>query len=59
VLRTLHEMPSEIQPEAQTAIGEIKGHLINKMLDAGTGKAPEGTWNAPNVSQRSRRIGQT
>ena len=51
VLSTLHEMPSEIQPEAQAAIGEIKGHLINKMLDAGTGKAPEAQWNAPAVSQ--------
>ena len=51
VLRTLQEMPPEIQPEAQAAIGEIKGHLANKLLDAGTMKAPEAQWNAPNVNQ--------
>lgn len=51
VLRTLHEMPAEIQPDAQAAIGEIKSHLVNKLLDAGTGKTPEAHWNAPNVSQ--------
>ncbi len=51
VLRTLQEMPLEIQPQAQAAIGEIKGHLANKLLDAGTNKAPEAQWNAPNVNQ--------
>jgi hypothetical protein len=51
VLRTLQDMPSDIQPEAQAAIGEIKGHLANKLLDGGTMKAPEAQWNAPNVNQ--------
>lgn len=51
VLQTLQEMPQELQPQAQAAIGEIKGHLANKLLDAGTTKAPEAQWNAPNVNQ--------
>lgn len=36
VIRTLQQMPEEIQPDAQAAIGEIKGHLLNKVLQAGT-----------------------
>lgn len=36
VLNTLHDMPEELQPEVQAAIGEIKSHLLNKVLQAGT-----------------------
>ena len=36
VLKTLREMPEELQPDAQAAIAEIKGHLLNKALQAGT-----------------------
>lgn len=50
VLQTLREMPQEVQPQAQAAIGEIQGHLLNKLLDAGTQKAPESFWNSPSVS---------
>lgn len=57
VLHTLNEMPADIQPEAQAAIGEIKGHLVNKLLDAGVNKAPEAQWNSPNVSQAINKNG--
>lgn len=36
VLSTLQQMPPELQPEAQAALGEIRGHLLNKALQAGT-----------------------
>lgn len=36
VLKTLRDMPDELQPDAQAAIGEIKSHLLNKILQAGT-----------------------
>lgn len=36
VLRTLQEMPAELQPASEAAMGELKGHLLNKILQAGT-----------------------
>ena len=50
LLNTLQRMPEDIQPEAQAAIGEIKGHLVNRVLEAGAGKTPEAFWNAPAVN---------
>lgn len=36
VLNTLENMPPELQADAQAALGEIRGHLLNKLLQAGT-----------------------
>jgi hypothetical protein len=49
VIKTLQSMPDEIQPQAQAALGEIKAHLANKLLDAGS--STQGQWNAPSVSK--------
>lgn len=48
VMRTLDTMPEELQPLAQAAKNEIKAHLANKVLDAGTTADAEsaGQWNA-------------
>lgn len=35
VLKTLEEMPEELQPDAQAALGEIRGQLLNRILQAG------------------------
>jgi hypothetical protein len=54
VLRTLQGMPDELQPEAQAAMGEIKSHLLNKVLQAGT-QTSRGVgaqvWGTDRVSQ--------
>jgi hypothetical protein len=53
VLETLKNMPEEIQPDAQAALGEIRGHLGNKLLQAGTQTGAGGTrglWAADRVS---------
>jgi len=49
VVKTLQGMPEEIQPQAQAALGEIKAHLANKVLDAGNSTA--GQWNARGVAK--------
>jgi hypothetical protein len=49
VLKTLHTMPEEIQPQAQAAISEIKAHLLNKVHDAGT--STQGQWNTRGVEK--------
>ena len=49
VVRTLQAMPDAIQPQAQAALSEIKAHLANKVLDAGS--STQGQWNAPGVSK--------
>ena len=49
VVRTLNTMPESIQPQAQAAISEIKAHLANKVLDAGS--STQGQWNSPAVSK--------
>ncbi|MGB6487548.1 MAG: hypothetical protein WBE91_11745 [Steroidobacteraceae bacterium] len=53
VLQTLKEMPDELQPDAQAALGEIRGHLVNKLLQAGTqtaGGSARGLWAADRVA---------
>jgi hypothetical protein len=52
VFKTLDTMPEEIQPAAMAAKAEIKAHLANKVLDAGTREDPDspGQWSAPKVS---------
>lgn len=49
VIKTLDTMPEELQSEAQAAKAEIKAHLANKVLDAGS--STQGQWNAPAVSK--------
>lgn len=49
VVKTLKEMPPELQEESQAALSEMKAHLANKVLDAGSSTANQ--WNAPKVSQ--------
>ncbi len=36
LVRTLKEMPEDLQPQAQQALGEIRAQLLNKVLKAGT-----------------------
>ena len=53
VIQTLKNMPDEIQPDAQAALGEIRGQLGNKLLQAGTQTAAgsaRGLWAADRVS---------
>ena len=54
VIRSLQEMPPELQGEAQAALGEVRGQLLNRMLKAGTetrsGRGAQ-VWRAEDVSQ--------
>lgn len=53
VLQTLKNMPEELQPDAQAALGEIRGHLGNKLLQAGTQTASggaRGLWASDRVA---------
>lgn len=49
VVKTLQTMPESIQPAAHAALGEIKAHLANKVLDAGS--STSGQWNARGVEK--------
>jgi hypothetical protein len=49
VVTTLKNMPEELQPQAQTALAEIKAHMASKVADAG--KANATAWNAKGVTQ--------
>lgn len=49
VVRTLHVVPLELQPMAQTALSEIKAHFANKVLDAGAHRV--GQWGARDVTR--------
>lgn len=54
LVQTLKQMPPELQPEAQAALGEVKGQLLNRMLKAGTetrsGRGAQ-VWRGEDVSQ--------
>ncbi len=53
VIQTLKNMPDELQPDAQAALGEIRGQLGNKLLQAGTQTAAgsaRGLWAADRVA---------
>jgi hypothetical protein len=52
VVRTLRAVPEELQPQAQTALSEIRAHFANKMLEAGTQRV--GQWGARDVSRYIR-----
>lgn len=49
VVKTLKEMPEELQPQAQQALSEIRAQFANKLLDAGSSTAVQ--WNAPAVAK--------
>lgn len=53
VLSVLKNMPEEIQPAAQAALGEIRGYMANKLLKAGTENRVGGgraVWNGDAVT---------
>ena len=53
VLTILKQMPDEVQSAAQSALGEIRGYMANKLLQAGSETArnrPLSTWNGDAVS---------
>lgn len=51
-------MPAELQPQAQAALGEIRGQLLNRLLKAGTetrtGRGAQ-LWRGQEVSQALAR----
>lgn len=49
VIKVLQEAPDEIKPKADVAIGEIKAHIVNKLLQEGS--KTKGQWNAKGVSK--------
>jgi hypothetical protein len=48
LINTYRMMPDDLQPQAQAAIGEIQGHMVNRLLDAGS--KTEGQWNKKGVN---------
>lgn len=54
LVQTLKDMPPELQGQAQAAMGEIKGQLLNRLLKAGTetrsGRGAQ-LWRGEDVSQ--------
>lgn len=48
LVNTYKMMPEEIQPQAQAALGEIQGHMVNRLLDAGS--KHETQWNKKGVN---------
>jgi hypothetical protein len=53
IVGVLKDMPSDLQPEAQAALGEIKSQFLNKILDAGTqtGGTPSKFWKFRDVNK--------
>lgn len=49
VIKTLRNVPDELQPQAQAAIAEIKAHFANQILDAGAKRV--GQWGARDVTR--------
>jgi hypothetical protein len=48
LINTYKMMPEELQPQAQSAIKEIQGHMVNRLLDAGS--KYETQWNKKGVN---------
>lgn len=48
LINTYKMMPEELQPQAQAAIKEIQGHMVNRLLDAGS--KYETQWNKKGVN---------
>lgn len=53
IVTVLKQMPEELQPEAQAALGEIKGHYLNRILDSGSmvNGTPNKFWSYRNVNK--------
>ncbi len=49
VLKTLKDMPEQVQPAAQQAMAEIRAQIANKVMEAG--ESTKGQWNATAVSR--------
>lgn len=52
VVKTLRNVPKEIQPQAQAALSDIKAQYANKILEIGSSQ--KGQWNASGVSKYLR-----
>lgn len=48
LINTYKMMPDDLQPQAQAAIKEIQGHMVNRLLDAGA--KHETQWNKKGVN---------
>lgn len=48
IVNTLKTVPAELQPQAQAALAEIKAHIANRVLDAGSKRV--GQWGARDVA---------
>ena len=48
LINTYKMMPEEIQPQAQAALAELQGHMVNRLLDAGS--KYETQWNKKGVN---------
>lgn len=53
VVKVLQNVPVELRPQARAAIGEIKAHFANRILEAGNGK--EGQWASRDVTRYLQR----
>lgn len=49
IVKTLKNVPKELQPQAEAALAEIKAQFANKILDAGSSRV--GQWGARDVSK--------
>jgi hypothetical protein len=49
VVKTLKEMPEDLQPQAQAALAEMRAQAANKLLEAG--EKHQTQWNAQGVSK--------
>lgn len=49
VINVLKTAPDELKPQATSALGEIKAHFMNKVLDEGS--KHKGQWNSSGVSK--------
>lgn len=52
VVKTLDNVPKELQPKSQAALAEIKSHFANKVLEIGSSQS--GQWNAKGVTKYLR-----
>ncbi len=49
IVRTLRDVPPEVQPAARNALNEIRAHFANRVDEIGN--SMQGMWNAKGVSQ--------
>lgn len=54
IVRVLRNVPQELQPQAQAALGEIKANFANQLLESGSTTAAgnvRGVWNGAGVNK--------